>query len=40
MKESMDSGPVSAVLRIFREYQDFRISAEKLESYDVTVWGR
>ena len=40
MKEYMDSGPVSAVLRIIREDTAFRISVENLGGYDVTDMGK
>jgi putative molybdopterin biosynthesis protein len=40
MKDYMDNGPVSAVLRIIREDQNFRTSVEKLGGYDVADMGK
>lgn len=40
MKEYMDTGPVSAVLRIIRENNEFRVSVENLGGYDITDMGK
>ncbi len=40
MKEHMDSEPVSAVLRIIREDNDFRNAVQDLGGYDVTDMGK
>jgi len=40
LKEYMDTRPVSAVLQIIRENNDFRISVENLGGYDVTDMGK
>jgi putative molybdopterin biosynthesis protein len=40
LKEYMDTKPVSAVLQIIRENNDFRISVENLGGYDVTDMGK
>jgi len=40
MKEYMDTGPVSAVLQIIRENNEFRMSVENLGGYDITDMGK
>jgi putative molybdopterin biosynthesis protein len=40
MKEYMDSEPVSAVLQIIREDNDFRNAVQDLGGYDITDMGK
>lgn len=40
MKKYMNTGPVSAVLKIIRENNEFRISVENLGGYDTTDMGK
>jgi len=40
IKEYMVTGPVSAVLQIIRENDEFRVSVENLGGYDITDMGK